>query len=262
MPTKLTNMIISFISLVKAGANKRKIIVKTVAGEPSIEFEVPIIKIDEERRRFYSIVYPANEEDQQGEYSTAEEIEKAAYAFMKNLRALNIDKNHTFEQEDAFVAESWLIRKDDPLFPEEPEGSWAIGVIVEDDEIWKQIQDGEIEAISMGGIADKLEDQDIDKSLDYQTARTTTNFWEMFSPLEAAIRSILEDDEVENKQEAISTSIDQFKTEILSSVQKTDDENSLFEKVRDALTGVFHKKSTKGGINDMKKDEVQEILKN
>ena len=158
MPIQLKNMAITFLSLVKKGANDRKIIIKSGDDKPTIEFKAPIMKIDPDKRRFFSIVYPANEVDKQGEFATPEEIQKAAYGFMRNLRLLNIDKNHSYVAEDAYVAESWIVQKNDPTFPDEPEGSWAVGIIVEDDETWNQVEKGEIEAISMGGTGDKVLD--------------------------------------------------------------------------------------------------------
>lgn len=260
MPVRLKNIVISFISLVKAGANNRKIIIKAIDGEPSVEFKAPIMKIDEDGRRFYSVVYAPDEEDLQGEFASAEDIQKAAYDFMKNLRAINIDKNHSFESEQAFVAESWLIRKNDPMFPEEKEGSWAVGIIVEDDDVWKEIIDGEIEAVSMGGIADKIQDQAIDKAMDYDAAEVTENFWEVFRPLEASIRSILEDDEVEDKKAAVGASIDQFRERITAMVK--DEKGSFIEGLKKALSVILLKSKKKGGESDMKKEEIQEMIDN
>ena len=85
---------------------------------------------------------------------------------MKNLRLLNVDKDHSYISEDAFVAESWIIQKGDPTFPDDPAGSWAVGIIVQDDETWDQVQKGEIEAISMGGTGDKVLDVDLNKKDD------------------------------------------------------------------------------------------------
>lgn len=167
MPTLLRNMKIQFISLVKEGANKRSIIFKSGEEDPPIMFEIPIKKIDEENRRFYSIVYAPDDVDTQGEFTTAPEIQKASYDFMKNLRLHNLDRNHdNAPTGDAFVAESWLLKEKDPIFPEDPAGSWAVGIIVESEELWKTVKSGEINALSMGGSGEKIPDQEIGKQFE------------------------------------------------------------------------------------------------
>lgn len=150
---KLEDIDIQFISLVRMPANRRRIIWKSEGG---VEVVVPLMKVADEKKVVYGIVYAPGEIDEQGDWTTAEEIEKAAYRFMKNLRLHNIDKNHDFQPKDAFICESWLIRAGDPLFPEEREGAWAVGIKVEDDELWKGIKEGEITGLSMAGVAKRV----------------------------------------------------------------------------------------------------------
>ena len=176
---------------------------------------------------------------------------------------LNIDKNHSYVSEDAFVAESWIIQKGDPTFPDEPEGSWAVAIIIEDDDTWDQVEKGEIEAISMGGTGDKIEDQEVNKALDYKSARTTGNLWEKVNPLETALRSIFDDDEITDKKKAIGDSVDQFKADLLSDISKDDslvkvDESIIMKAVKKALK----KLNKKGGpdMEDKDKKEVQEMI--
>jgi hypothetical protein len=114
------------------------------------------IKKSDEKRMVYGIVYSPNEVDSQGEYATGAEIEKAAYNFMKGLRLLNVDAQHDFDPKAAFVAESWITKGVDPLFSSEPEGSWAVGIRVEDDALWADVKKGELAGISMAGYAAKV----------------------------------------------------------------------------------------------------------
>lgn len=127
MASKLENLEVSCISLVKSGANKKSIIYKS--GEvvaPNLEREIKIVKSSDEGM-VYAVVYSPDEIDTQGEFADANTIKKAAYGFMKSGFTKNIDKEHDFKSVDAYVAESWLVRKGDPLFPNEKEGSWAGG---------------------------------------------------------------------------------------------------------------------------------------
>lgn len=149
---KLKDIDVTFISLVRAGANKKTIIYKSDEEQtPTWQKEIQIQKAKE--GVVYGIVYSPDETDTQGDKTTKEEIKKAAYNFLKQKRVDAIDKNHSFKKEDAFVCESWLIKKGDPLFPKEKEGSWAVGIKIESKELQKEIEDGKIKAISMAGSA-------------------------------------------------------------------------------------------------------------
>lgn len=154
-PTRLlTNMDVHFISLVPAGANQRQFLAKSATeGAVVVEREVSILKADTVRKMVYGIVYAPNEVDTQGDAMTAEEIEKAAYGFMKANRSGQVDSDHSMVAGDGAVVESWLIRKGDVLFPEETEGAWAVGIKVTDEATWERVAKGELAGLSMAGLA-------------------------------------------------------------------------------------------------------------
>jgi hypothetical protein len=127
---ELSNIDITHISLVKKGANGKQIIYKS-AKDGKYKKDIEIKKSDSEKGIVYGIVYSPDEVDSQGDYATADEIEKAAYGFMKSLNQRNVDVEHSFVSEDAFVAESWILKSNDPIFPDEPEGSWAVAIKLE-----------------------------------------------------------------------------------------------------------------------------------
>lgn len=156
MPRFLKNIHVDFISLVRKGANQKTILWKSAAGEPPHCWQVEIAKTDEDKRLVFGIVYSPGEVDSQGDMTDAAEIEKAAYAFLKTSRTGDgVDKDHTFTAESgAFVAESWLVRKGDPVFLDQPEGSWAVAIKIDDDALWSAVKSGEIGGLSMGGRAD------------------------------------------------------------------------------------------------------------
>jgi len=52
-------------------------------------------------------------------------------------RTQQIDADHDGEVKKGFVAESWIVRQGDPLFAEEPEGAWVVGIKVIDEATWK-----------------------------------------------------------------------------------------------------------------------------
>ena len=154
---KLSDISVSYISLVTKGANKKTIIWKSEKEEDEkamdIEKSIRIEKTDGEKRMVYGIVYAPDELDSDGDYTDGDEIEKAAHEFMIEGRsAFSVDKQHDYNPEYGYVAESWIVKDSDPLFPEDA-GAWAVGIKVVDDETWEQIKKGEITGISMAGNA-------------------------------------------------------------------------------------------------------------
>jgi len=155
MPNKLTDIAITHISLVKAGANGKQIIYKSANEDGDYENVIDIKKTDNEKGVVYGIVYAPDQVDSQGDFTTADEIEKAAYNFMKSLNAKNVDIEHSFNSEDAFVAESWIVKSGDPVFGDEPEGSWAVAIKLEDENLKALAKSGELAGLSMAGVAHK-----------------------------------------------------------------------------------------------------------
>ena len=156
MPNELVNIDVHFISLVENGANRRQIIWKSADAEPTWSRQVPILKTDDERHVVYGIVYAPDDVDTQGDYATAKEIEKAAYNFMAAARIYHVDTDHSFENVPAFVAESWLTKPPDSLFPDEPAGAWAVGIKIEDPNLWQAIKSGKYRALSFAGFCERI----------------------------------------------------------------------------------------------------------
>jgi len=148
----LQNIDIQFISLVRKGANNRTVIFKSADDQPELK-QFQITKTDDIKQMVYGIVYAPDDVDAHGHQATAKEIEAAAHRFMKSLSVCNIDKNHTYKPEGAFVAENWIIRDGDPLFPTEKPGAWACGIKIEDAALYKEAKEN-LPAISMAGTAD------------------------------------------------------------------------------------------------------------
>lgn len=164
MPTELKNIKVDFLSLVAKGANGKKIIYKSGANRPAGAEEIGLMKKSfvksDDRQMVYAVVYSPDEVDAQGEFAKASAIEAAAYDFMRSRNVLNVDVDHDFDPKAAFVAESWIVKGVDTLFPEEREGAWAVGIRVEDPELWARVKKGELEGISMAGCAIKVRKSD------------------------------------------------------------------------------------------------------
>lgn len=146
---KLVDLSVEFISLVKRPANGRRVILRGATAAR----EFALTKADARLHRVYGIVYAPDSVDAQGDWADAETIRRAADAWMRAGRAAHVDREHDFSSLPAFVAESWLVRSGDPLFPDEKEGAWAVGIQIEDAALWEAIEAGEVEGLSLAGTA-------------------------------------------------------------------------------------------------------------
>ena len=148
---KLSDIDVNYISLVRKGANDKTVILKAADTAPVFQKTIEIKKnVD---GVLYGIVYAPDEMDLQGDMASAGEIKKAAYAFMSNEAVHQIDREHNGQTGGAFVAESWIVRKSDALFPDEKPGAWAVGLKLTDANLIAAVQKGAITGLSMAGNA-------------------------------------------------------------------------------------------------------------
>jgi hypothetical protein len=154
MPKRLKNLEVEYISLVAAPATGLPLILKNEQAKATL-FELQ--KTDDERQVAYGVVYAPGVIDSQGDFADAIEIESAAYRFMKAKRVEQVDENHNFQAIDgAYVAESWLVKEGDPWFGFLP-GAWAVGVKVDNADVWERLKKGELWGFSMAGQAEREE---------------------------------------------------------------------------------------------------------
>lgn len=171
---KLKDLSVSFLSLVSKPATGKGLTLKAADGQRPAAFDL-IIKNDDMQRAF-GIVYSPDQEDAHGDTADALTIRRAAAEFMREGRLKNIDTEHSFTSEMAFVAETWLVRKGDKLFPDEPEGSWAVGIQINDPDLWSQLKSGELTGISLAGIA-RHEPEPDDPGSQYYTEKGAEPNW-------------------------------------------------------------------------------------
>jgi hypothetical protein len=158
---------VRYISLCQGPKNGRAIIAKAdlPAGAEVVEKTVALRKADDAKRMVYGVVYAPESVDADGHVADAAEIESAMLRFMEKGRVGQIDTNHDERTGGAYVAESWLTKADDsgivvdPLFPEEPAGTWAVGIKVRDAATWSAVEEGEITGLSLAGVASLTPDE-------------------------------------------------------------------------------------------------------
>ncbi len=168
MAVELVNANVTHVSYVGKAANKRQFFLTKSADEPTFQKEVKVfINKEEDEQLVYGIVYsPGSADDESthdtdGEFMSAESIEKAAHGFMKDAR--NIDSGHDFEAGVGEVVESYIAPVDMTIGEEEiAKGSWVL-VTKASDEIWEAVQKGTYTGYSLAGTAEKIEKQQNEK---------------------------------------------------------------------------------------------------
>lgn len=113
---------------------------------------VSFSKFDDDKQIAYGEVYIPMIPDSQGDFMTAEEIEKMAHGFMMDGLLRGVDTEHDLEDNGSVVVESFIARKDDPDFVE---GSWVAAVKVTD-ELWPMVKSGELGGFSMYGKGERI----------------------------------------------------------------------------------------------------------
>jgi hypothetical protein len=273
MPKKkrfLKSVDVTFISLVDKGANQKTIIYKQAnkpANAPADNYQktISIKKTDEEQHLVYGIVYSPDEVDTEGDFTNADVIKEMAHNFMKNLKITNVDKQHDFQADEGAVVESWLIKANDPTFPNDPEGSWAVAIKVVKEDTWTKIKSGEITGLSMAGIA-KVEDYEetesdslfakmekrfgdflsslknsvVNIAKDFNSNFNNEQIRQMTWALQDSIWEVIRDEDIKDKKAAILTNVEQFKTAIgkVEFPTATDTDNSVAKAGK-----VFNKKN-------------------
>ena len=111
--------------------------------------EITIKSVDTKKHIVTGVVYAPFVLDSQGDFMSAEDIEKMAHKFMADSVTKNIDVMHDNVVIKAYAVESY-INKDNPDFPE---GAWVVSVKVEDPVVWDKIEKGEYNGFSMEVLA-------------------------------------------------------------------------------------------------------------
>lgn len=108
-----------------------------------------IVVKSESKRIVYGEVYAPMQIDTDGEAMTAAEIEKMAHSFLMRGGTSKIDVQHDYAESGCHIVESFIARKNDP--DGFLEGAWVLGVKVVPDELWEEVQKGELNGFSFAG---------------------------------------------------------------------------------------------------------------
>jgi len=131
--------------------------IEWVAKEADMEINIEqvssIRKIDIEKQIVWGIVYEPNKVDSQGDFATADEIEKACHGFLRDYNQIGLMHEDTLSKQQAVTVESYIAPMDFVLGNEiVKQGSWVMAVHIQHNDIWQKVKTGEIAAFSMGGL--------------------------------------------------------------------------------------------------------------
>nr|WP_324287257.1 XkdF-like putative serine protease domain-containing protein [Bacillus cereus] len=160
---ELKNAKITHVSYVDKAANKKQFFFTKSERKPTFKKNIQLLtKADDPKKLVYGVVYEPGVEDAHQDFMTAEEIEKAAHEFLKDSR--DIDKQHDFVPGAGELVESYIAPDDLEINGQTiTKGSWVIATKATD-EVWEQIQNGDITGYSMAGIAEVEAQEVVSKS--------------------------------------------------------------------------------------------------
>ena len=118
---------------------------------------VAIMKADQAKQIVYGVVLVPGEIDSQDEWMTAEDIEKAAHSYLKNSRVIGSQHSKPIlaEPVESYIAPQDL-EWDGQYGPQSvKQGSWVLGVKINDPAEWQKVIDGEYTGFSVGGFGSR-----------------------------------------------------------------------------------------------------------
>jgi hypothetical protein len=116
-----------------------------VDGRLSVERQVLIKRVDNEKQVVYGEVYAPFVLDTYGEFMLPHDIELMAHRFMRLDLAQTIDTQHDNVPNGSYPIESFIAREGDPDYTP---GAWVLGVKVPDAKIWNMVKRGDLNGFS------------------------------------------------------------------------------------------------------------------
>jgi hypothetical protein len=122
--------------------------------EESFNIDMRILRKSKKEQIVFGVVMEPEVPDGEDEITSAVEIEKAAHDYLKNQRVV---KREHKDSTDCVPVESFIAPVDFTMKKEKVlKGSWLMGVHIPDAKLWKQVEDGKLNAFSVGGSAERI----------------------------------------------------------------------------------------------------------
>lgn len=202
----------------------------SLVEEPAIESDfVALAKEDEEKRQVFlesnekhmvygaalipeKDIYRNNGEQEYYINFSKESIEKMSQDFMKEYRQFEVKTDHDEVANEVCVVESWLVSdaykdKSNALGINVPEGTWMVGMKVNNIETWDRIKAGELKGFSVESVVSLEEFSKQNTNNDMEINTNEMGFWNKMKEVLAEAFSKKEET-VEEPTEIEPTNID------------------------------------------------------
>lgn len=132
-----------------------------IDGKIRLRRRVPIVKVDEEQRLVYGVVYEPDVEDAHGDSMSKAEIEKAAHGFMQrySLALAEPGTDHTADvsRDQVTVVENYIAPADFKLGQQTIKaGTWMMVAKVHDEPLWQDVKGGRYTGWSFEGYGERV----------------------------------------------------------------------------------------------------------
>lgn len=139
------------ISIDKDSQNEVKIVDFEEFFE-DMKLEVSFKKVDQEERIVVGVVYEPNVVDSQGDFMKASTICKMAHQWMIKYQKYKDSHKSDIDSDDICVIESFIAPITYAVGTEIVSvGSWVLATKILNENLWKRVKDGELNAYSIGG---------------------------------------------------------------------------------------------------------------
>jgi len=123
--------------------------------------QVPIVKVDTEKRLIYGVVYEPDVADAHGDAMTKAEIEKACHGFAERYALLQgdtgVDHEYSVARTQLPIVENYIAPVDFKLGTQlVKSGTWVMVARAKDDELWKGVKSGQYTGWSFEGFGRRV----------------------------------------------------------------------------------------------------------
>lgn len=149
-PGDVTEDIISQFSKLGTTLAQKK---PTSAKKASHNVDMRVLKMNKPEQIVFGVVMEPEVVDGEGEVTSATEIRKAAHNYLKNHRLIkreHVDDTECVPVESYIAPEDFTMNKENVI-----KGAWLMGIHVPDKQLWKQVENHELNAFSVGGTAQR-----------------------------------------------------------------------------------------------------------
>ena len=120
--------------------------------QSKIRSEFRRVRKEAAKRLIIGVVYEPDFVDLQNDFADADEIQKAAHRFLVDYRKVRV--MHEEEAPRTDIVESYIAPQTLSIDGMDVrKGTWIVAIKVNDDALWKKVQDGEYKGLSLGGTA-------------------------------------------------------------------------------------------------------------